>query len=159
MLRSLTSLAMTVVVVVVDCGTQRTMEDDDFGEGDNDEMYAADMRKMVSKLGNDGFRIGKAQEEEKLMQSGFDDGFVEGIMLGRACGNLYGACAAFAGGAGSPPTQSLVELQVLLYETVPELETIDNELREVIKDKVLVISPELMVDWLNFEDYLKGIVS
>ena len=42
------------------------MDDDDFGEGSDIDMQQADLRKIADKLGKDGYRIGKAKEEEIL---------------------------------------------------------------------------------------------
>lgn len=128
------------------------MIDDDFGEGVDDDMHAADMRRIASKLGKDGFRIGKASEEEALMQQGFDAGFTPGIKLGIACGKLYGQCAAVVG-TGS--NLHLAALQELLYEIVPEEEAVGEDLRLRLRDTVLSISSDLSNQWAAFEETLR----
>jgi hypothetical protein len=117
-------------------------DDDDFGEGTDADMWAADMRKIGGKLSNDGFRIGKAQEEEKQMQIGFDEGFQKGIVLGRACGKLYGACASKSSKCARS-LESLSKLQTLLYETVPDAETVDATLLQEISVLVLSLETDL----------------
>jgi flagellar biosynthesis/type III secretory pathway protein FliH len=126
-------------------------DDDDFGEGTDADMWAADMRKIGGKLSNDGFRIGKAQEEEKQMQQGFDEGFQKGIVLGRACGRLYGACASKAS-RKLTATENLAKLQTLLYETVPEAEMIDATLLEQISALVLSLEVDLTVELADFQN-------
>lgn len=128
------------------------MMDDDFGEGDEKDMATADMLKLSVKLGKDGFRIGKAQEEEKLMQIGFDEGFTDGIKLGRACGKLYGACAArFSCNCDQSIAATLSELQVLLYETVPENGELVSSIFNLIHEKVLALSADLALNLEAFE--------
>lgn len=95
------------------------MMDDDFGEGEECDMSSADLRKASEKLAKDGYRIGKAAEEEKLMQIGFDDGFGRGMALGNACGRLYGVCAAYFTDSVED-VERLHCLQHLLYEVIPE---------------------------------------
>ena len=97
--------------------------DSDFGEGDDRGMEAADMRKMADKLGKDGFRIGKAQEEEKQMQIGFDQGFNRGLQLGKVCGAIYAKaiCAVQQRSVGNTDVASnLSKLEVLLMDTIPD---------------------------------------
>lgn len=126
-------------------------DDDDFGEGTDADMWAADMRKIEGKLSNDGFRIGKAQEEEKQMQLGFDDGFQNGIVLGRACGRLYGACASKASGKLTS-AENLAKLQTMLYETVPDAETIDAALTGQISALVLSLEADLAEELTEFRN-------
>lgn len=73
--------------------TSAQANNDDFGEsfGSNDEFGEATMRKISDKLYKDGFRVGKAAEDEVVTQLGFDSGFEYGMRLGKACGNLYGS--------------------------------------------------------------------
>ena len=92
------------------------MDDDLYGGDDG----TADRRRCTggertanreaAKLYNDGYRVGKAHEEERLMQVGFDSGFERGVVVGKLCGELYGACraaAATAAASAADPSQSL----------------------------------------------------
>ena len=97
--------------------------DSDFGEGDDRGMDAADMRKMADKLGKDGFRIGKAQEEEKQMQIGFDQGFDRGLQLGKVSGSIYAKviCAVQRGPVSKTDAASnLSKLESILMDTIPD---------------------------------------
>ena len=67
------------------------MSDFDEFYGDDGNINAieeADSKKVNRKLYNDGYRDGKAAEEERLVQCGFDHGFEKGIKIGMACGSL-----------------------------------------------------------------------
>uniref|UniRef100_A0A7S3M619 Essential protein Yae1 N-terminal domain-containing protein n=1 Tax=Spumella elongata TaxID=89044 RepID=A0A7S3M619_9STRA len=104
--------------------------DSDFGEGDDRGMEAADMRKMADKLGKDGFRIGKAQEEEKQMQIGFDQGFDHGLQLGKVCGAIYAKviCAV----DNTEMALNLSQLEVILMDTIPgDLEVCERSIRDL----------------------------
>ena len=110
-------------------------DDSDFGEGDDRGMEAADMRKMADKLGKDGFRIGKAQEEEKQMQIGFDQGFDRGLQLGKVCGSIY-AKAISAVQRGSVDNTEMAlnssQLEVILMDTIPDdLEVCERSIRDL----------------------------
>lgn len=95
--------------------------DSDFGEGDERGMEAADMRKMAEKLGKDGFRIGKAQEEEKQMQIGFDQGFDRGLQLGKVSGAIYAkVMRAVQEGSSDSTAANLSKLENLLMDTIPD---------------------------------------
>ena len=110
-------------------------DDSDFGEGDDRGMEAADMRKMADKLGKDGFRIGKAQEEEKQMQIGFDQGFDRGLQLGKVCGSIY-AKGISAVQRGSVDNTEMAlnssQLEVILMDTIPDdLEVCERSIRDL----------------------------
>jgi hypothetical protein len=51
----------------------------------------ATWNKVSKKLMNDGYRIGKEEEEGRQMQHGFNRGFSDGGELGMLCGKLYAA--------------------------------------------------------------------
>lgn len=126
------------------------MDDDDFGEGSDSDMQNADMRRIADKLGKDGFRIGKAQEEEKQMQIGFDEGFARGIALGKACGRLLGACLSSTNTLNQ--TTVIEQLRTLLFETVPEEEVIEIETMERIEALVTSISLDLVSEFNQFHN-------
>ncbi len=62
-------------------------EDDDFfgGEVQNKKDNQTTSRHVKQA----GFRDGKAKEEEKVMQEGFDVGFDQGMVIGKVIGKLY----------------------------------------------------------------------
>jgi len=114
------------------------MDDDLYGGDDG----TADRRRCTggertanreaAKLYNDGYRVGKAHEEERLMQVGFDSGFERGVVVGKLCGELYGACRAAAATAAaaaaadpsqssspSPTAAAMARLEVLIFEDLP----------------------------------------
>lgn len=131
-------------------------DDDDFGESMDDRFMAeANLRKVADKLGKDGFRIGKAIEEERQMQIGFDEGFESGIHLGKICGNLYGKACVVVEGSSAPEQRALLTaLQHLLFEIVPENEEVDSESLLSIESILQQLSPQLMVDFLEFQSAL-----
>ena len=74
----------------------RELEDDFFGGGDDDEFIdskeTATLSKVSKVLENDGYRIGKEIEENKLLQLGFNEGFSVGAKFGKSMGDLYAKC-------------------------------------------------------------------
>lgn len=115
------------------------MSDKEFGEGSDGEMDKADYRKLSTKLGNDGYRIGKSNEEERQMQLGFDKGLSRGIALGKACGYLYGNVRSI-----TPRSSiSLKPLETILFETLPEDFQHASTYLDEIEQLVASISPNL----------------
>lgn len=129
------------------------MDDDDFGEGIDDRyMVEANLRKIADKLGKDGFRIGKSVEEERQMQIGFDEGFSRGTRLGQMCGSLYGqACVAAEVSKSQERVKLLTELEILLFDTIPENEEIDAASVSMIESLLLQLSPNLVADIDKFK--------
>lgn len=106
--------------------------DSDFGEGDERDMQEANMRKMTDKLNKDGFRIGKAQEEEKQMQIGFDEGFDRGLCLGKVCGDIYAKVVYATQNEGQGNKLHISKLETLLMDTIPdELEASEEAIMEL----------------------------
>lgn len=106
--------------------------DSDFGEGDERDMQEANTRKMTDKLNKDGFRIGKAQEEEKQMQIGFDEGFDRGLYLGKVCGDIYAKVVYATQSEGQGNKLHLSKLETLLMDTIPdELEVSEESIVEL----------------------------
>ena len=132
---------------------------DDFGEGCEKDMDAANTRKIAEKMNKDGYRIGKAKEEEVQMQIGFDAGFEEGISLGTSCGRLYGAARV----ASMQPTilsvpgrvDLLTELEKLLFETLPESTDEPEEFIPEIEKLILAISTDLSSQLEDFKSALR----
>ncbi|KAJ1434752.1 hypothetical protein B484DRAFT_429032 [Ochromonadaceae sp. CCMP2298] len=127
------------------------LNDDDFGEGSGDEMDQASYRKLKDKLSKDGFRIGKAKEEEVITQVGFDEGFIDGIRIGKAAGRFYGAARLFASSHGD-----VQKLEKLLFEDMPEsLQPI--EFVDEIEQTVRSISLTLAEDFAIFKAAMEGV--
>ena len=63
------------------------MQEDEY-YGDQLSFQEICQTKISQKLYNDGYRIGKAREEERLTQNKFDIGLEEGIKLGKICGKI-----------------------------------------------------------------------
>ena len=143
---------------------------------DDDEFYADDEfgsrcvgaeqteKQVASKLYKDGYRIVKAKEEEKLMQEGFDVGFHRGVMIGRACGELYGACRVFL--QSSNPTSNssdstpdaMKEIERLLFEELPhmggDIEDIwIDELRTAVLAIVVDMEPKFQLFVQHIEEF------
>jgi hypothetical protein len=119
--------------------------DDFFGDDDaiNDE---ATTRKVASKLYNDGYRIGKAKEEEVQMQVGFDRGFERGMLSGRTCGALYASCREYLSNhldATAESSLAMGNLEALLFESIAESGYISDESISKISSFVLSMSREL----------------
>lgn len=119
--------------------------DDFFGDDDaiNDE---ATTRKVASKLYNDGYRIGKAKEEEVQMQVGFDRGFERGMLSGRTCGALYASCREYLSNhldATAESSLAMSNLEALLFESIAESGYISDESISKISSFVLSMSREL----------------
>ena len=51
-----------------------------------------EMLSVEKKLFNEGYRKGKAEEEELILQEDFDKGLVAGLNFGDALGEYYGKC-------------------------------------------------------------------
>jgi hypothetical protein len=146
------------------------LNDDDFGEGSGDEMEQANYRKMNDKISKDGFRIGKAKEEEVITQVGFDEGFMDGIRIGKAAGQLYAAVRLFASssnpefegiegikgiegieGIGSGVDANARKLEKVLFESMPESTMQPVTFLTQIEQTVEAISPTLLVDFEAFK--------
>jgi hypothetical protein len=138
-------------------------DDEDFSE-DECAMNNADFQKMSNKLGNDGYRIGKGQEEERQMQLGFDKGFSQGIVLGKLCGVLLGTVRSKlveiekVDGVLDEKQQLVSRLTSILFEDIPEskkdIDAIFNEIFVV----VTAISIDLQVTYEDFKtDFLLAI--
>lgn len=136
------------------------MDDDLYGD---DDMTCQGAQKtadqIAKKLYNDGYRIGKAKEEELLMQVGFDAGFQRGVLLGRACGELYGSCRALGPSSTANLEYLMQQVEYLLFEDLPNLdnESIDAEWVLKLRATILTISMELAPEMDQFEDKLKAI--
>ena len=119
--------------------------DDFFGDDDtvNDE---ATTRKVASKLYNDGYRIGKAKEEEIQMQIGFDEGFERGILSGRICGKLYASCREYLSNhvrTAAEASLTMTNLEAILFESIAESGSITDESVMRIRSAVLSMSSDL----------------
>ena len=119
--------------------------DDFFGDDDaiNDE---ATTRKVASKLYNDGYRIGKAKEEEVQMQIGFDKGFERGMLSGRTCGTLYASCREYLSNhldATAESSLAMSNLEALLFESIAESGYISDDSISKITSFVLSMSRKL----------------
>ena len=67
------------------------MDEDDEFFGDQVATVSNELstlNKVNKKLYNDGYRIGKVQQEEKEVQDSFDRGFVHGLYFGKVCGSF-----------------------------------------------------------------------
>jgi hypothetical protein len=122
------------------------MDSDDFF-GDDDAMNdEATTRKVASKLYNDGYRIGKAKEEEVQMQVGFDRGFERGMISGRTCGALYASCRQYLSNhldATAESSLAMSNLEALLFESIAESGCITDDSISKISSVVLSMSREL----------------
>ena len=125
-------------------------EDDDFGEGVGGEMEVANIMQVAEKLNKDGFRIGKAKEEEIQMQKGFDEGFNEGIIVGKACGKMYGTARAVIQSLGisEEAAASLLNLEKILFETLPESDHEPTYFLDAIENEITQIS-SILIDAFN----------
>ena len=144
------------------------MDDDDF-YGDEDRCIGAEQttNHVASKLYKDGYRIGKAKEEEKLMQEGFDIGFHRGVMIGRACGELYGACRVSLQSStttttasntieNTTPEEALKQIERLLFEELPHMdEYIDNTWIEELRNAVLAVAVDLEPKFHLFMEHIE----
>ncbi len=132
-------------------------EDDDFCEDDGTAMESAEFGKISYKLGNDGYRIGKGKEEERLMQTGFDIGFLRGMQLGKLCGSLF-ATVRIAANKQPDSTKNnaihIAHLQSLLFEDLPEKKRTTSEILQNISDTLVTISVDLLV---VFEEFQKSV--
>lgn len=93
-------------------------EDDDDEYDDGNGAAATQMGetgKVISKLYNDGYRIGKAAKDEKEIQRGFDDGFARGMQISRIFGRLYGRIRM-----STKDTVILEQVERFLFATIPE---------------------------------------
>jgi hypothetical protein len=69
-------------------------EDDFFGDEDcvkptSSKPKSSNNDPTTRHVRQSGFRDGKAKEEEKVMQEGFDIGFEHGMVMGKVIGKLY----------------------------------------------------------------------
>jgi hypothetical protein len=133
------------------------MDSDDFYGSEGPEKDDATTRKVSSKLYNDGYRIGKAKEEEVQMQSGFDVGFERGMRAGRVCGQLYACCREWLSRRPSDESNLSVisRLEEHLFTCISEDASITEENIDDIRLVVLSISAELLPAILIFEEKIK----
>ena len=141
-----------IFITVMDC-------DDFFGDDDviNDE---ATTRKVASKLYNDGYRIGKAKEEEVQMQIGFDKGFERGMLSGRTCGKLYASCREYLSNhvhTTAEATVAMSNLEAVLFESIAESGFITDDSVTKIGSIVLSMSRELESAVILFANEAKSI--
>jgi hypothetical protein len=150
----------------------------DFMGADEEFQNEDDSCNIVSKLYNDGYRIGKIQEEEKRMQLGFDGGFQRGMEMGRICGIFYGYCrTALALKSKEIEEKKIIKennfisinvinnnytniykrLNEIIFEIIPEscidsqcFSSINQEHFNELKDIITTISPELEKDYEDF---------
>ena len=119
--------------------------DDFFGDDDviNDDPTT---RKVASKLYNDGYRIGKAKEEEIQMQIGFDRGFERGMLSGRICGRLYASCREFISihvDTAAEASAAMTALESILFAGIAESGSITDDAVRNISSVVLSMSTKL----------------
>lgn len=131
-------------------------EDDDFCEDDGTAMDSAEFGKISYKLSNDGYRIGKGKEEERLMQIGFDSGFSRGMQLGKMCGSLFAMARIVANKQTKNSTVLIVQLQGLLFEDLPENKRSTSEILKNISEILSTISADLSV---VFEEFQKSVIA
>ena len=123
-----------------------TMDSDVFfGDDDviNDDPTT---RKVASKLYNDGYRIGKAKEEEIQMQIGFDRGFERGMLSGRMCGRLYASCRDHISihvNSAAEASTAMTALESILFAGIAEGGSITDDAVRKISSVVLSISTKL----------------
>ena len=129
--------------------------DSDFGEGDECDMQEANMRKMTDKLSKDGYRIGKAQEEEKQMQIGFDEGFDRGLRLGKVCGDIYAKVVYVVQSEGLENKLFLTKLETLLMDTIPD----ELEVSEESFVELEALLKHFRCDFANQVQQLKSLAS
>jgi hypothetical protein len=135
-------------------------DDEDFGDGTVDEMAEANSRQLALKMANDGFRIEKAKEEERLMQVGFDEGFGLGIALGKACGSLFGKVKVTHGSCTDVgKAVALKRLEVLLFNTLPESPENVSSIVNEIEAQVCCISESLAPDVIIFRTLVSNLPS
>ena len=106
-------------------------------EGSDDGMAFADFNSATLKASNEGYRVGKAKEEERLMQDGYDEGFAEGMRLGRACGVLFAHVKHELRATRSPEVE---RLRKIFFEDIPE-RSIPKE--DIVKNIMNIISSSI----------------
>ena len=85
------------------------------------------------------------------MQEGFDIGFHRGVMIGRACGELYGTCrmslqSSYPASStiSSTPDEALKEVERLLFEELPHMDgDIETTWIDELRHAVLAIAVDL----------------
>ena len=143
--------------------------DDDFYADDDDigsRCVGAEktINQVASKLYKDGYRIGKAKEEEKLMQEGFDVGFHRGVMIGRACGELYGACRVSLQSSNPSSSTSgithdaMKEIERLLFDELAHMDgdiahTWINELHNAVLAIAVDLEPKFHLFLQHIEEF------
>lgn len=114
-------------------------EDQDFyggdDEGDDISPLKDESVKIKSSLYQAGFRDGKAKEEEKLFQVNFDEGFADGMLLGRKIGELWAEIQ-----------QSLLSMKNLPLRVVPEEE---QQMLDLKSKQTLVILMKVLPERLK----------
>ena len=119
--------------------------DDFFGDDDIIEVDPT-TRKVASKLYNDGYRIGKAKEEETQMQIGFDRGFERGMLSGRMCGRLYATCREYISihvNTAAEASTAMTALESVLFAGIAEGGSITDDAVRRISSIVLSMSTKL----------------
>jgi hypothetical protein len=96
--------------------------DDSSGENLGQWGDGRTLNKVSRKLANDGYRIGKDEENTRQMQNGFYVGYSDGQTVGKVCGKLY---AILRYELQSPDASriselsSLPEIEKLIFEDIP----------------------------------------
>jgi hypothetical protein len=120
----------------------------------------ASSRAVIRAISKEGYKDGKAFQEEILMQEGFDGGFTIGMVVGRACGRLYGGVRCVlkdleSKGQPQYTQQVLPLLEPVLFHTLPECISSDydaitheshedeNSLAAAVEDVRAVLEPIL----------------
>ena len=139
------------------------MDGEDWNLDEEDTASSPCSHRVVSKLQNDGYRIGKAQGDELEMQRGFDVGFSEGMVLGKLCGRLYGHfCNALMlkkemgelkkGETETTTVELKCKIERIIFQVIPEFteltaENTVDELREIAAE----LSPNMAAIFATFE--------
>ena len=120
------------------------MHDEDFDLSEDPSDLSFSTRKIQGKLYRDGYRIEKAIADEEEIQIGFDQGFKQGMEIGRACGAFYAKCRVFR---ESPHYDEVLPvIEDLLLRKVPDLQALDTEDLEALEECTLRLSVKLAAD-------------
>lgn len=124
------------------------MHEEDFDLEDFSSERSLCINKVQSKLQRDGYRIEKTVADQAQIQHGFDDGFMHGIQLGRACGAFYARCRQQV---QSPHYERVIpQIEEILFERVLKQQSLEMDDLQSLKEVALLLNENLKADFAAF---------
>ena len=91
--------------------------EDEAWEAEDDGRGERETARVVSKIYNEGYRVGRGAEEERELQCGFDAGFCHAMKFSRVLGKFYGTLRLLA---KTEQVGDVRLVEIVIFERIPE---------------------------------------